>query len=340
MADSCGYIVLDHNGSGRIIVAFRGTYSVANTIVDLSTIPQEYVPYPGDPGIDHEHDLDSHRSYFDFLPRPWRWLKKKPSRTSDAPHTQDDGTEPDGPKCNNCTVHMGFFTSWVNTRPYIIPHLRRLHDLYPTYSLHLVGHSLGGAVAALAGLECEAKGWHPTVTTFGEPRIGNAGLRMYLDEVFSLPHESNASRSSDVGRAGRYRRLTHKSDPVPLLPLTEWSFAMHAGEIYISKSELQPGVADLRLCDGDEDARCIYGEENGEPLPDPDDPTEGEKLREEDLEAMKWGLPARYRMWQLFFAHRDYFWRLGLCVPGGDPVDWGRRYDNLTSDGSKRPKEL
>jgi len=29
-------------------------------------------------------------------------------------------------------------------------------------------------------------------------------------------------------------------------------------------------------------------------------------------------------MWQLFFAHRDYFWRLGLCLPGGDPFDWGR----------------
>src|SRR5258708_1639103 len=40
MSDSCGYIVLDHgkktHGSGRIIVAFRGTYSIANTIVDLS----------------------------------------------------------------------------------------------------------------------------------------------------------------------------------------------------------------------------------------------------------------------------------------------------------------
>lgn len=53
MSDSCGYIVLDHGtgrlGKGRIIVAFRGTYSIANTIVDLSTVPQEYVPYPDSP---------------------------------------------------------------------------------------------------------------------------------------------------------------------------------------------------------------------------------------------------------------------------------------------------
>src|SRR4051794_1593422 len=49
LSDSCGYIALSHPPSPpRIILAFRGTYSIANTIVDLSTIPQEYVPYPGD----------------------------------------------------------------------------------------------------------------------------------------------------------------------------------------------------------------------------------------------------------------------------------------------------
>src|SRR6476469_9702768 len=53
MSDSCGYIALDHSkkhdGNGRVIVAFRGTYSIANTIVDLSTVPQEYIPYPDNP---------------------------------------------------------------------------------------------------------------------------------------------------------------------------------------------------------------------------------------------------------------------------------------------------
>lgn len=44
-------------GVKEIIVAFRGTYSIANTIVDLSTMPQEYVPYPTPPG-DGEGDGD------------------------------------------------------------------------------------------------------------------------------------------------------------------------------------------------------------------------------------------------------------------------------------------
>jgi hypothetical protein len=84
MSDSCGYIALDHStrrlGKGRIIVAFRGTYSIANTIVDLSTVPQEYVPYPDRP--DNPSDPDSgapespkeergrRRRFLGWVPRP------------------------------------------------------------------------------------------------------------------------------------------------------------------------------------------------------------------------------------------------------------------------------
>jgi hypothetical protein len=48
--------------------------------------------------------------------------------------------------------------------------------------------------------------------------------------------------------------------------------------------------------------------------------------------------PARLKLWQLFFAHRDYFWRLGLCLPGGDPADWGREKYNLTEPVDGRPE--
>lgn len=53
LSDSCGYIALDH-GKRRVIIAFRGTYSIANTVVDLSTVPQAYLPYPGDGSDDDE----------------------------------------------------------------------------------------------------------------------------------------------------------------------------------------------------------------------------------------------------------------------------------------------
>lgn len=341
MSDSCGYIVLDHK-KGRIITAFRGTYSISSTIVDLSTMPQEYVPYPGDP-----EEEPKRKSFFHFEPRPWRWFRRTKHKAHSASDGQENVDEEKGPKCTNCTVHSGFFTSWKNTRHYVIPPVKRARETYPNYNLHLVGHSLGGAVAALAGLEFEIQGFNPTVTTFGEPRIGNSGLRTYLDDVFEL--------HGVVPLQGRYRRVTHVDDPVPLLPLTEWGFRMHGGEIYISKAPLQPSVLDLRRCVGDQDLDCIYGAEADgasgaaltltvESMLGLEDPEQLDSFALEDMLAYdndlaseeeakrqfqteRWGfpIPARYRMWQLLFAHRDYFWRLGLCVPGGDPLDWKRQ---------------
>lgn len=219
MSDSCGYIVLSHPPSPpRIIVAFRGTYSVANTIIDLSTVPQEYIPYPGDEDVDEDEHARS--------------LRKR-------------AINPQKAECTDCTVHAGFMTSWRHTRPHILPHLKELVQEYPDYQVTLVGHSLGGAVAAIASLDFESRGWKPQVTTFGEPRIGNQGLMQYIDKSFSDAGHLNIT--------GRYRRVTHVDDPVPLLPLTEWGYQMHAGEIYISKPELSPEVKDLRYCVGDED---------------------------------------------------------------------------------------
>ncbi|KAI2629837.1 alpha/beta-hydrolase [Hypoxylon sp. NC1633] len=307
MSDSCGYIALDHGTTtalspsarpgtnrGAIIVAFRGTYSITNTVVDLSTVPQEYVPYPSP--------------------------------------DQGDSEPPKEPKheCHNCTVHMGFLASWNMARTVVLPALQPLHKDYPDYPIYLVGHSLGGAVAALAALEIKVvSGWdNLIVTTFGEPRVGNDGFVDYLDSVFHL---------GDVGEhfeAQTYRRVTHVDDPVPLLPLSEWGYRSHGGEFFISKSDLSPELSDIQPCIGDYDPRCIAGSA-GEPLGITGQAIAEEQDQDTSVSARGlWDLPSRFKLWQLFFAHRDYFWRLGLCVPGGDPIDWGRdKYPNFTSGG-------
>lgn len=323
LSDSCGYIALSHSPNPkRIIVAFRGTYSVTNTIIDLSAVPQGYVPYP-DP--------------------------------------QDDargGNAGEQNKCFNCTVHAGFLASWQTARDTVIPHIKAVKERYPDYKVVLVGHSLGGAVAALAGLEMQIRGWNPQVTTFGEPRIGNEALARFLDDRFNL----TASRTDSMGKERRghtmflddilqdgdedvqYRRVTHANDPVPLLPLEEWGYEMHAGEIFISKLDLPPSVSDLQHCDGDYDPRCIAGSgstttsifkdfipflrpptksnldsiQAQSPL-SPDNPDLNPETPDDSAQ-IQWSLlPARYRLWELFLAHRDYFYRLGLCIPGGDP---------------------
>lgn len=199
-------------------------------------------------------------------------------------------------------------TSWRHTRSEVIDILKEIVDQYPDYQLTLVGHSLGGAVAALASLELHAKGWNPQVTTFGEPRIGNEALMKYIDKVFHNESSASASR--------QYRRVTHIDDPVPLLPLNEWGYRMHAGEIYVSKPDLPPEKDDLRLCEGDEDPACIASAEAvSETFPSRMEPVAViENLRKWWLESRD--IPARFRVWQLLFSHRDYFHRLGLCVPG------------------------
>lgn len=302
MSDSCGFIAVDHGtprhdaGEGRddplaekaIIVAFRGTYSLTNTIVDLSTIPQPYVPYPSpDDGGDETPHKPSHR-------------------------------------CDNCTVHSGFLASWRQARKVVLPELRALRRQYPGYPTRLVGHSLGGAVAMLAALEMRVSlGWQDTVvTTFGEPRVGNRQLCDYLNAVFELGPDGEVNPMERT-----YRRVTHADDPVPLLPFTEWGYSSHGGEIYISKKDLPPSVEDVLVCRGDHDENCIArGQghvvsmqegEYGDTLSNP------ENQEVVIADALPW-IPGRFKLWQLFFAHRDYFWRLGLCVPGGDPANWGR----------------
>ncbi|KAF1358033.1 lipase precursor [Lizonia empirigonia] len=274
LSDSCGYMALAHDPTNpRLILAFRGTYSLANTITDLSTIPQEYVPYPG-------NDDDGATSAY-----------LAPHLQSAAP---SDGHAPpaDPPTCANCSVHTGFYSSWLNTRNVVLPHVTEALAKYPNYQLVLVGHSLGGAIATLAGLDFKARGWHPRVTTFGEPRLGNKNLNAYIDARFNITgdHDSNT-----------LHRVTHAGDPVPLLPLEEWGYSMHSDEVFISEPSLPVSLADVHYCDGTQDPHCIHGNDDDRPA---------------------WALPTRFKFWQLFFAHRDYFWRLGLCLPAASPGDW------------------
>lgn len=306
LSDSCGYIALSHEPfEKRVIVAFRGTYSIANTIADLSTRHAEYAPFP----VDNNTGTICGPSYEDSGAQ----YSSTQFREQLERHAADE------PDCKNCTVHSGFLSSWQNTRCVVVPHVERALARYPDYKLVLVGHSLGGAVAAIAALEFQARGYQPRVTTFGEPRIGNRALNQYIDHKFNL----NATSPEKA----LFRRVTHVDDPVPLLPLEEWGYEMHAGEIFISKSSLPPGRSDVLMCSGDADPACITGgADTAKAMDDSSDASE-------KLLTTNWGVPSRYKLWQLFFAHRDYFWRLGLCLPGGDPWDWNRgRHQMIDED--------
>lgn len=145
LSDSCGFVALSQPpAQRRIIVAFRGTYSIVNALADLSLTRQEYIPYPSD-----GHSTE----------------RKE--------------------KCGNCTVHAGFLESWSQTEKVVAPVVAELVRAYPEHELTLLGHSMGGTVAALAALDFKARGWDPVVTTFGEPKAGNRELADYFNRVDS-----------------------------------------------------------------------------------------------------------------------------------------------------------
>lgn len=207
----------------------------------------------------------------------------------------------------------------------------------------VVGHSLGGAVAALAGVEMQLRGWQPQVTTFGEPRVGNKHFVKFLDEAFALNGSQGGNDGGNNRSRMRFRRVTHVNDPVPLLPFDELGYKMHAGEIYISKRDLPVSKSDLTFCDGDQDRRCIAGADEALALlregsdqgrhftgdrhsPDQivlsSDGKPQYALDDQDYDQhhsgvySEWDLvPPQYRLWELFFSHRDYITRLGLCYP-------------------------
>ena len=138
----------------------------------------------------------------------------------------------------------------------------------------------------------------------------------------------------------RFRRVTHVNDPVPLLPLEEWGYKMHAGEIFISKPHLPVSKSDLHFCDGNQDPRCIAGADEIVPLLHEEldrrryhifqnDRSRGQmvlsgheklshikdKQQEDDDLHSQWNpIPPEFRLWELLFSHRDYITRIGLCA--------------------------
>ncbi|KAL3470665.1 Alpha/Beta hydrolase protein [Aspergillus californicus] len=294
LSDSCGFITLSHASSPkRIIVAFRGTTSLANVIIDLSSYPQEYVPYI-------------------------------------IGNDTDGGNHDKQPECIDCYVHAGFMKAWRNTRSEILETISAVRDQYSDYKLELVGYSLGGAVAALAGAEMQLRGWDPLVTTLGEPRVGNTAFNEFLNALFQL--------NVDDVDAWKLRKVTHAYDPITLLPPSAWGYEMHAGEIYISRVDLPFSVADVIYCRGAYDEECISGDETSASRLRPllhqikslGDGTEQQILSEStdspltsnlhSAHRMPWDpIPVRFRAWEIFHSHRDYFLRLWLCMPEGDP---------------------
>jgi len=80
-------------------------------------------------------------------------------------------------------VHKGFYASWLDFEPQVIPQLELLRQAHPTFKIYTTGHSLGGAVAVMAAAHMHLLGWNVTSYSYGQPRVGNPAFAQWFQSV-------------------------------------------------------------------------------------------------------------------------------------------------------------
>ncbi|KAJ4413210.1 hypothetical protein N0V91_000184 [Didymella pomorum] len=136
--------------------------------------------------------------------------------------------------CNGCSAHSGFYQSWLDARDAVIPAVRATVKQYPTYTISVTGHSLGGAIAPFAAAQLRNLGFTVSLYTFGSPRIGGSAISSYI--------------SNQPG--GNYR-VTHYNDPVPRVPLLAMGYVHLSPEYYIgTKNKVDVKAGDFQVIQG------------------------------------------------------------------------------------------
>ncbi|KAJ3009033.1 hypothetical protein HKX48_008202 [Thoreauomyces humboldtii] len=127
-------------------------------------------------------------------------------------------------------VHSGFQKAMLAAQPAVHAGLQTVFAAVPDarsdYTLTIVGHSLGGAVAILSAVDLYSllgPSWSDRISvyTFGEPRVGNP---IFANWIHTLPF------------SGQINRITHTTDMVPHLPPTSFGFLHHREEYWIDST--------------------------------------------------------------------------------------------------------
>ncbi|KAI9098707.1 Alpha/Beta hydrolase protein [Phlyctochytrium arcticum] len=137
----------------------------------------------------------------------------------DAQYKLDRLKVPSGAK-----IHGGFAEGYNAARKQIRQTVKQILDgPGKGFEVHVTGHSLGGALAILGGIDMfdflgDAYKNRIRVYAYGEPRVGN---KAWADWVYTLPFYE------------RMYRVTGKSDIVTLIPPTWMDFRHHRAEYWI-----------------------------------------------------------------------------------------------------------
>ncbi|KAF7361129.1 Alpha/beta-hydrolase [Mycena sanguinolenta] len=121
---------------------------------------------------------------------------------------------PDGTK-----VHFGFQTAWSTVCTSTIAAVTTELAAHKDYSIVVTGHSLGGALASLAGVTLQKTFPNTEVRyyTYGQPRTGNAAYATWVNTIIG-PNKSY--------------RVVHSLDGVPTMAPELLGFAHHSTEYW------------------------------------------------------------------------------------------------------------
>jgi predicted lipase len=137
--------------------------------------------------------------------------------------------------CPGCRAHQGFWKSWSEARTGVMAALTSAAQSNPTFKVVVVGHSLGGAIAAFAATEIRNGGVNADLYTYGAPRIAGSSLSDYI---------------TNQNRGGNFR-VTHADDMVPRLPPMFLGFEHISPEYWItSPNNAAPTVNDVTRLEG------------------------------------------------------------------------------------------
>ena len=138
--------------------------------------------------------------------------------------------------CDDCDCAQGFYNSWTEARSGVLAAMSTTAAKYPSYSVAVVGHSLGGAIATIAAAELRNMNIKSNLYTYGAPRIAGSGLSDYI---------------TNQGKGANFR-TTHYDDPVPMTPPQFFGF-VHISPVYHidTANDIPVTANDIRKLDGD-----------------------------------------------------------------------------------------
>ncbi|KAJ8141022.1 hypothetical protein OXX79_007568 [Metschnikowia pulcherrima] len=143
--------------------------------------------------------------------------------------TSDDFKAVDNRDCVNCRVHKGINSFLKLNGAIVLKEVLKVKKELPDYRLVVTGHSLGAALATLAGIELRLLGFETLVVTLAGPKVGERNFAKFVDELFDT---SNVTKRIDEEKSFDHIgtalvRMVHLHDVVPYLPPTR--FFKHSG---------------------------------------------------------------------------------------------------------------